>query len=113
MIKTGRRNISILTCAPTGTVSLMTQTTSGIEPVFLPFYKRNRKLMNGEKNGNISFIDEMGDAWESYIVFHPKFLVWAEKAGENLDNVIKMDETELKKLYEKSPYFKASSADVD
>jgi len=81
MQRHGRRNISILTIAPTGTTSLMTQTTSGIEPVFLPFYKRRRKVNPNDKNVTITFRDEVGDAWEEYFVFHHKFLMWCEVNG--------------------------------
>lgn len=79
MVKCGRRNIACLTIAPTGTTSLMTQTTSGIEPVFLPVYKRRRKVNPNDKNVHVDFTDEMGDAYEEFIVFHHKFAVWMEK----------------------------------
>ena len=113
----GRRNISNLTIAPTGTTSMMTQTTSGIEPVFMPFYKRRKKTDDPSK---VSFIDELGDTWEEYNVFHHKFIDWwvvasqyqhaPEKAKEILLNC---SEEELQKIYEQSPYYKATSNDVD
>ena len=81
MVKYGRRNIACLTIAPTGTTSLMTQTTSGIEPVFLPVYKRSRKVNPNDKTVHVDFTDEMGDAYEEFIVFHHKFAVWMEKNG--------------------------------
>lgn len=83
MAKYGRRNIACLTIAPTGTTSLMTQTTSGIEPVFLPVYKRRRKVNPNDTNVRVDFIDETGDAFEEYIVFHPKFVTWMEAQGYN------------------------------
>lgn len=81
MIKTGRRNIACLTIAPTGTTSIMTQTSSGIEPVFLPVYKRKRKVNPSDENVRIDFVDEMGDAFEEYIVYHHKFLEWMRING--------------------------------
>lgn len=113
MVKHGRRNIAMLTIAPTGTTSLMSQTTSGIEPVFLPYYKRRRKVNPNDKASNVSFTDEVGDSWEEYYVFHHKFLVWAEMQGFNRDAVAGMTIEELESLVQKSPYYKATSADID
>ncbi len=109
----GRRNISMLTIAPTGTTSLMTQTTSGIEPVFLPFYKRRRKVNPNDLNAVISFKDENGDCFEEYFVFHHHFLTWCEINGYDVEKVKMMDETELAELVKKSPYNKATSNDID
>ncbi|HDP54577.1 MAG TPA: adenosylcobalamin-dependent ribonucleoside-diphosphate reductase [Bacteroidetes bacterium] len=113
MVKYGRRNIALLTIAPTGTTSLMTQTTSGIEPVFMPFYKRRRKVNPNDKNVTVSFTDEVGDSWEEFNVFHHKFLTWLEVNGYNPDEVKTYSEEEVQKLIEKSPYHKATSNDVD
>lgn len=114
MIKEGgRRNISMLTIAPTGTTSLMTQTTSGIEPVFLPVYKRRRKVNPNDKNVVITFYDEVGDAWEEYYVFHHKFLTWCEQNGIEKDKVLSMRGAQIDELVEKSPYYKATSNDID
>lgn len=111
MIKTGRRNIACLTIAPTGTTSIMTQTSSGIEPVFLPVYKRKRKVNPSDENVRIDFVDEMGDAFEEYIVYHHKFLEWMRINGiEKKDN---MTAEEIEELVKKSPYYKATSNDVD
>ncbi len=111
MHKYGRRNIALLTIAPTGTTSLMTQTSSGIEPVFLPVYKRRRKVNPNDKNVKIDFIDEVGDSWEEYIVFHHKFKDWMQINGYATD--VNYSQSELDKLVQKSPYFKATSNDVD
>lgn len=111
MVKYGRRNIQLLTVAPTGTVSLMTQTTSGIEPVFMPVYKRRRKINPNDKNVRVDFVDENGDSWEEYIVFHHKFKIWMEINGHDTEKVY--NEEEIKALIEKSPYYKATSEDVD
>ncbi|MFO8023389.1 MAG: adenosylcobalamin-dependent ribonucleoside-diphosphate reductase [Perlabentimonas sp.] len=113
MVKYGRRNIALLTIAPTGTTSLMTQTTSGIEPVFMPFYKRRRKVNPNDKNVNISFTDEVGDSWEEFNVFHHKFLTWLEVNGYNPEEVKTYPEEEVRELIAKSPYHKATSNDVD
>ena len=113
MLANGRRNISLLTIAPTGTTSLMTQTTSGIEPVFLPFYIRRRKVNPNDKNVTISFKDDMGDCWEEYYVFHHKFIKWCEIQGYTRAQVEKMPTTEIENLVKKSPYNKATSADID
>lgn len=113
MVKYGRRNISLLTIAPTGTTSLMTQTTSGIEPVFLPVYKRRRKVNPNDKETKISFVDELGDSWEEYYVFHHKFVNWLEINGYNTKEVKKYSEEKIRKIVEKSPYHKATSNDVN
>ena len=111
MKKHGRRNIACLTIAPTGTTSLMTQTTSGIEPVFLPVYKRRRKVNPNDTNVRIDFVDETGDAFEEYIVFHHKFVTWMEAKG--YDPAKHYTQEEIDKLVEESPYYKATSNDVD
>jgi len=113
MVKTGRRNISMLTIAPTGTTSLMTQTTSGIEPVFRPFYLRRKKVNPNDKNAKVSYKDEKGDCFEEYFVFHHKFLDWAETAGYKRDDVLRMGQAELDKLVEQSPYNKSTAGDID
>ncbi len=113
MVKYGRRNISLLTIAPTGTTSLMTQTTSGIEPVFLPVYKRRRKVNPNDKETKVSFVDELGDSWEEYYVFHHKFVNWLEINGYNPKEVKKYSEEKIRKIVEKSPYHKATSNDVN
>jgi len=113
MIKTGRRNISMLTIAPTGTTSLMTQTTSGIEQVFMPVYQRRKKVNPNDKNANISFTDKLGDAFEEYNVFHHKFLDWAQINGYDRKKVMRMDKDSLQELVQESPYYKATSNDVD
>jgi len=111
MSRVGRRNIALLTIAPTGTTSLMTQTTSGIEPVFLPVYKRRRKVNPNDPMVRVDFIDEVGDSWEEYIVFHHKFLTWMEVNG--FDTTKNYTQEELDALVEQSPYYKATSNDVD
>ena len=111
MYKNGRRNIACLTIAPTGTTSLMTQTTSGIEPVFLPVYKRRRKVNPNDKDVRVDFVDENGDSFEEYIVFHHKFLVWMEING--YDTKANYSQKELDEMIAKSPYYKATSNDVD
>lgn len=113
MVKYGRRNIALLTIAPTGTTSLMTQTTSGIEPVFMPYYKRRRKVNPNDKNVTISFTDEVGDSWEEFNVFHHKFITWLEVNGYDANEVQTYSEEEVQKIIEKSPYHKATSNDVD
>ncbi len=113
MVRYGRRNIALLTVAPTGTTSLMTQTTSGVEPVFRPAYKRRRKVNPNDKNANITFVDDVGDAWEEYNVFHHKFITWLEVKGYDVDEVKKYDDEAVDKLVEISPYHKATSNDVD
>ncbi len=111
MTKYGRRNIALLTIAPTGTTSLMTQTTSGIEPVFMPVYKRRRKVNPNDKDVRVDFVDEVGDHWEEYTVFHHKFKNWMEVNGHKIDK--EYSEEELNKLVKTSPYYKATSNDVD
>ncbi|MCL2097428.1 MAG: adenosylcobalamin-dependent ribonucleoside-diphosphate reductase [Bacteroidales bacterium] len=113
MTRYGRRNISMLTIAPTGTTSLMTQTTSGIEPIFLPMYKRRRKVNPNDKNVKISYTDDVGDVWEEYNVFHHKFITWCEANGHKAEEVFRYSDEQIQRLVEKSPYHKASSADVD
>jgi len=113
MAKYGRRNISLLTIAPTGTTSLMTQTTSGIEPVFMPVYKRRRKLNPTDGTANIDFVDELGDSWEEFNVFHHKFETWLETNGYDIDEVKRMDDKKIDTIIRKSPYYKATSTDVD
>ncbi|WP_308763597.1 adenosylcobalamin-dependent ribonucleoside-diphosphate reductase [uncultured Bacteroides sp.] len=107
----GRRNIACLTIAPTGTTSLMTQTTSGIEPVFMPVYKRRRKVNPNDTNVHVDFVDETGDAFEEYIVFHHKFLTWMKVNGYDPDK--RYTQEEIDELVAKSPYYKATSNDVD
>lgn len=113
MRKHGRRNIALLTIAPTGSVSICTQTTSGIEPVFLPTYSRRRKVNPNDKNVKVSFVDETGDSWEEYNVFHPKFKVWLEVNGYDPEKVKLMSPEEIQVLVRKSPYYKATSNDID
>lgn len=111
MVKYGRRNIALLTIAPTGTTSLMTQTTSGIEPVFMPVYKRRRKVNPNDKNVKVDFVDEVGDSWEEYIVFHHQFKNWMIVNGYDLNK--NYTQEDLDDLIAKSPYYKATSNDVD
>ena len=111
MQKQGRRNIACLTIAPTGTTSLMTRTTSGIEPVFMPVYKRRRKVNPSDTEVRVDYVDESGDAFEEYIVYHPKFITWMKVNGIE----VKPDYTqeELDALVARSPYYKATANDVD
>ena len=111
MLKYGRRNIACLTIAPTGTTSLMTQTTSGIEPVFLPVYKRRRKVNPNDSEARVDFVDETGDAFEECIVFHHKFVTWMQANGYSASK--KYTQEEVEELVAKSPYYKATSNDVD
>lgn len=111
MVKYGRRNIACLTIAPTGTTSLMSQTTSGIEPVFMPIYKRRRKVNPSDKDARIDFVDGNGDSWEEYVVFHHKFVTWMEANGYSTTKTYTNEE--LDELVAKSPYYKATSNDVD
>ena len=111
MAKYGRRNIACLTIAPTGTTSLMTQTTSGIEPVFMPVYKRRRKVNPGDADVHVDFVDEVGDSFEEYIVYHPKFIEWMRVNG--LDTEKRYTQEEIDELVAKSPYYKATANDVD
>lgn len=111
MLKYGRRNIACLTIAPTGTTSILTQTTSGIEPVFLPVYKRRRKVNANDKEVRVDFVDESGDAFEEYVVYHPKFITWMNINGiEEKDNYT---QEQIDEIVAKSPYYKATSNDVD
>ena len=111
MVKYGRRNIACLTIAPTGTTSLMTQTTSGIEPVFLPVYKRRRKVNPNDQNVRIDFVDESGDSYEEFIVFHHKFADWMKANG--YDTTKRYTDEEIDELVAQSPYYKATSNDID
>ena len=111
MVRYGRRNIACLTIAPTGTTSLMTQTTSGIEPVFLPVYKRRRKVNPNDSEVRVDFVDETGDAFEEYTVFHHEFVTWMLANGYSVTK--KYSQEEVDDLVAKSPYFKATSNDVD
>ena len=111
MVKYGRRNIACLTIAPTGTTSLMTQTTSGIEPVFMPVYKRRRKVNPNDTDVHVDFVDESGDSFEEFIVFHHKFLTWMKVNGYDTEK--KYSQEELDELVAKSPYYKATANDVD
>ena len=111
MKKYGRRNIACLTIAPTGTVSLMTQTTSGLEPVFMPVYKRRRKVNREDENANITFTDENGDSFEEFIVFHHKFVEWMIVNG--IDPAQKFTSEQVDELVARSPYYKATAQDVD
>ncbi len=111
MTQYGRRNIACLTIAPTGTTSMMTQTTSGIEPVFLPVYKRRRKVNPNDAKARVDLVDEVGDSFEEYIVFHHKFVTWMEANG--LDTAKNYTQEEIDELVAKSPYYKATSNDVD
>lgn len=113
MKKVGRRNIAMLTIAPTGSVSICTQTTSGIEPVFMVSYKRRRKVNPNDKNATVHFTDEVGDSWEEYNVFHPKFETWLKVNGYHVDDVKAYDDNKLKEVIKKSPYYKATSNDID
>ncbi|GGZ77186.1 adenosylcobalamin-dependent ribonucleoside-diphosphate reductase [Algibacter mikhailovii] len=111
MLEYGRRNIALLTIAPTGTTSLMTQTTSGIEPVFMPVYKRRRKVNPNDKEVRVDFVDEVGDSWEEYVVFHHRFKQWMEVNG--IDSSKNYSQEEIDGLIKQSPYYGATSNDVD
>ncbi|RXG27543.1 adenosylcobalamin-dependent ribonucleoside-diphosphate reductase [Leeuwenhoekiella marinoflava] len=111
MLEHGRRNIALLTIAPTGTTSLMTQTTSGIEPVFLPVYKRRRKVNPNDKEARVDFVDEVGDSWEEYVVFHHRFKEWMKINGIATDK--NYSQEELNEIVAQSPYYQATSNDVD
>jgi len=111
MLEYGRRNIALLTIAPTGTTSLMTQTTSGIEPVFMPVYKRRRKINPNDTDVRVDFVDELGDSWEEYVVFHHRFRQWMEVNG--IDSSKNFSQAEIDELIKESPYYKATSNDVD
>jgi ribonucleoside-diphosphate reductase alpha chain len=111
MVKYGRRNIACLTIAPTGTTSLLTQTTSGIEPVFMPVYKRRRKVNPSDKDVHVDLVDENGDSFEEFIVYHHKLVTWM-----NANNIpVRRDYTqeELNDIVSRSPYYKATANDVD
>ncbi|GAB4332207.1 MAG: adenosylcobalamin-dependent ribonucleoside-diphosphate reductase [Bacteroidales bacterium] len=113
MKRVGRRNIALLTIAPTGSVSICTQTSSGIEPVYMVSYRRRRKVNPNDKDVHVSFIDDSGDAWEEYNVFHPKFETWLRINGYDVEEVKAMDDEALKPIIRKSPYYKATSNDID
>jgi len=113
MVKYGRRNIAMLTIAPTGSVSILTQTTSGLEPVFAVSYKRRRKVNPNDKNVVVTFTDEVGDTWEEYNVFHHNFVTWLETAGYKVDDVTHMDDEHLQQIIQKSPFHKATANDID
>ncbi|MBD5233889.1 MAG: adenosylcobalamin-dependent ribonucleoside-diphosphate reductase [Bacteroidales bacterium] len=111
MSTTGRRNIACLTIAPTGTTSLMTQTSSGIEPVFMPVYKRRRKVNAADPNVRVDYVDDSGDAFEEYIVYHPKFLTWMKTVGIDTDKLY--TQAELDEIVSRSPYAGATANDID
>ena len=113
MLKHGRRNIALLTVAPTGSVSILTQTTSGIEPAFLVSYMRRRKINPNDKGSRVDFTDSVGDSWQEYPVFHHKFLVYLKANGYNVDDVMAMKKEDIDEIVKKSPYYKATSNDVD
>jgi len=113
MVQYGRRNIALLTIAPTGSTSLMSQTTSGIEPVFMPMYKRRRKVNPNDPDVKIIFIDEVGDSWEEYAVFHHKFVDWLKANEYDPQTLHTMSDDDVNAIIEKSPYYKATSNDVD
>ena len=113
MVQHGRRNIACLTIAPTGTTSIMTQTTSGIEPVFQPVYRRRRKVNPNDKNVHVDLVDEVGDSFEEYVVFHHKFITWMNANGYTYDATHRYTPAEIDELVQKSPYYKATANDVD
>ena len=113
MVEHGRRNIACLTIAPTGTTSIMTQTTSGIEPVFQPVYRRRRKVNPNDKNVHVDLVDEVGDSFEEYVVFHHKFITWMNANGYIYDATHRYSPAEIDELVQKSPYYKATANDVD
>ncbi len=113
MARHGRRNIALLTIAPTGTTSIMTQTTSGIEPVFLPYYKRRTKINPSDKMAKADFVDEVGDSWQEFNVFHHHFLTWAQVNGHDPERLKTLDDDSIQALIAQSPYHKATSNDVD
>ncbi|MDY0077097.1 MAG: adenosylcobalamin-dependent ribonucleoside-diphosphate reductase [Bacteroidales bacterium] len=113
MKRVGRRNIAMLTIAPTGSVSICTQTTSGIEPVFMVAYKRRRKVNPNERNTKVDFVDEVGDSWEEYNVFHPKFETWLRVNNFNVEEVKAYDDAQLQEVIKISPYYKATSNDIN
>lgn len=111
MLKYGRRNIACLTIAPTGTVSILTRTTSGIEPVFMPVYKRRRKVNPSDVDARIDYVDESGDSFEEYIVYHPKFIDWMKVAGIPVKDDYTQEE--IDEIVARSPYYKATANDID
>lgn len=111
--RNGRRNMALLTIAPTGTTSIMTQTTSGMEPAFMVAYKRRRKINSAEKDHRVDFVDESGDAWQEYNVFHPKFKTWLSVSGHDVEKVALMGPDELQEVIDQSPYANATANDVD
>lgn len=111
MVRQGRRNIACLTIAPTGSTSILTRTTSGIEPVFLPVYTRRRKVNPGDENVRVDFVDEVGDSFEEYVVYHPRFIDWMRATGREVRQNLTAEEIEA--LVKESPYYRATSADVD
>lgn len=113
LVKYGRRNIALLTIAPTGSVSILTQTSSGIEPVFMISYMRRKKINPSDTGSRVDFVDEVGDSWQEYPVFHSKFETYLKTKGYNLDEVKKMSHEEIDAIIEKSPYHGATSNDVD
>ncbi len=113
MNKYGRRNIALLTIAPTGSTSLMSQTSSGLEPVFMVSYKRRKKVNPNDKNANATFVDQNGDHWEEYNVFHHKFATWLEINGYNVEEVQSYSSEKLDAIIAQSPYYKATANDVD
>lgn len=113
MIKYGRRNIALLTIAPTGSVSILTQTSSGIEPVFMVSYMRRKKINPNDKNVRVDFTDTVGDSWQEYPVFHHKFITFLEVNGYDVNEVVNMSKEDIDKIIKKSPYHKATSNDVD
>ena len=113
MVVTGRRNLALLTIAPTGTTSLMSQTTSGIEPVFRPVYRRRRKVNPSDPETKVSFVDEIGDSWEEFNVFHHKFMDWLRIKGYDTEAVKSYSEEQIEELVKVSPYYKSTSNDID
>ena len=113
MLQYGRRNIACLTIAPTGTTSIMTQTTSGIEPVFQPVYRRRRKVNPNDKNVHVDLVDEVGDSFEEYVVLHHKFITWMNANGHAYDPAHRYTTAEIDALVKESPYYKATANDVD
>lgn len=113
LAKSGRRNIALLTIAPTGSVSILTQTTSGIEPAFMVSYMRRRKINPDDTDARVDFVDEVGDSWQEYPVFHHRFETYLIAKGYDIDEVKKMDQDQIDSIIAKSPYYKATSNDVD
>lgn len=113
MESTGRRNIALLTVAPTGSVSICTQTTSGIEPAFMISYKRRKKVNPNDKNTKIDFVDETGDSWEEFRVLHHNFKTWLKVKGYDIEEVLNLNDEDFNNIVKKSPYYKATSKDVD